>query len=113
MSVINVSQPWFDLIKQGSKKVEGRLNKGKFKDLRVGDIIHWEFKDNQVKTKITRISHYSSFYDMLMYEGLRNVLPSEGIDSLEKGVQVYRQYFSLEKEKEFGVLAIKLRLIED
>ena len=30
----NLSEPWFSLIKLGLKTVEGRLNKGDFKELK-------------------------------------------------------------------------------
>lgn len=35
------SEPWFTLISMGLKNVEGRKNKGKFKEIIVGDIIEW------------------------------------------------------------------------
>ena len=41
----NVSEPWFTLISLGLKTVEGRKNKGRFKDMQVGEIIEWTNKD--------------------------------------------------------------------
>lgn len=38
---INVQEPWFSLIKKGIKNVEGRLNKGKFCNLKINDTIIW------------------------------------------------------------------------
>lgn len=35
----HVSEPWFSLILLGLKTVEGRLNKGRFHDMKEGDII--------------------------------------------------------------------------
>jgi len=35
----NVSEPWFSLINLGLKTVEGRKDKGRFHDMKVGDII--------------------------------------------------------------------------
>lgn len=37
----HVSEPWFSLILLGIKKVEGRLNKGRFGEMKEGDIIEW------------------------------------------------------------------------
>ena len=34
-----VSEPWFTLISMGLKSVEGRKNKGRFKEMKVGDIV--------------------------------------------------------------------------
>jgi hypothetical protein len=35
----HLSEPWFTLISLGLKTVEGRKNKGKFKEMQVGDIV--------------------------------------------------------------------------
>jgi hypothetical protein len=35
----NISEPWFTLISLGLKTVEGRKNKGRFKEMQVGEII--------------------------------------------------------------------------
>ena len=45
---------------------------------------------------------------MLESEGLNRVLP--GIQSIEDGVNVYRQFYSTELEEENGILAIHLQL---
>lgn len=34
-----ISEPWFSLISLGLKTVEGRKNKGRFKEMKIGDII--------------------------------------------------------------------------
>jgi ASC-1-like (ASCH) protein len=40
-----VSEPWFTLISMGLKSVEGRKNKGRFKEMKVGDIVAWTNND--------------------------------------------------------------------
>ena len=35
---INIIEPYLSYILNGQKIIEGRLNKGKFKDLKIGDI---------------------------------------------------------------------------
>ena len=42
----NLSEPWFSLIKLKIKKVEGRLNKGDFANMNIGDFIL--FTNNEV-----------------------------------------------------------------
>ncbi len=121
---INVQEPWFTLIKKGIKTVEGRLNKGKFCNLKINDTITWNnssddiyknLKSSQLaslfKTKIVRITKYDSFYKYLIFEGLKNTLPSNDINSIESGLNIYYKFYSPEKEKEHGVLAIELELI--
>ena len=108
----NVSEPWFSLILLGLKTVEGRKNKGRFKDMKVGDIIEWknnDFKPRSVLTEIIGKAEYSTFREYLEIEGLEKCLPS--IQSIDNGIDVYFKYYTKEEEKEFGVVAIRLKVI--
>jgi ASC-1-like (ASCH) protein len=110
---ITVKNPWFNYIKEGKKTVEGRLNKGMFSKLKIGDVINWlhitkNKKKLICKTTITSITKYSSFREMLEMETLENVLPN--ISSIDEGVKIYHQYYTLDDENKFGVIAITLNL---
>jgi len=108
----HLSEPWFTLISLGLKTVEGRKNKGKFKDMQIGDIIQWhneDFKERKILTKITGKSEYKTFEEYLTSEGLNKCLP--GMPSIEHGLSVYFKYFTKEDEAKFGVVAIRLELL--
>ena len=108
----NVSEPWFSLISLGLKVVEGRKNKGRFKEMNVGDIIEWtnnDFNPRSCKTKIIGKKEYPTFREYLEKEGLKKCLPS--ISNIEDGLSVYFKYFTKEDEKEYGVVAIRLKLM--
>jgi ASC-1-like (ASCH) protein len=108
-----LSEPWFSLISLGLKTVEGRKNKGRFKEMEVGDIIEFtnnDFNSRSVLTRITRKTEYSTFTEYLETEGLDRCLP--GIPDLETGLSVYYKYFTKEDEKEFGVIAINIELVK-
>jgi ASC-1-like (ASCH) protein len=108
----HLSEPWFSLINLGLKTVEGRKNKGRFKDMKVGDIIEWyneDFKPRKMKTIITGKSEYKTFEEYLTTEGLENCLP--GIPTMEHGLSVYYKYFTKEDEAEYGVVAIQIKNI--
>ena len=108
----NVSEPWFSLILLGLKTVEGRKNKGRFKDMKVGDIVEWknnDFKPRSVLTEIIGKAEYSTFREYLEIEGLEKCLPS--IQGIDNGTDVYFKYYTKEEEKEFGVVAIRLKVI--
>jgi ASC-1-like (ASCH) protein len=105
----HVSEPWFSLILLGLKTVEGRLNKGRFGDMKEGDIIEWyndDFEHRSITTIITQICHYSSFESYLTKEKLKYCLPS--ISSIKDGVNVYYKYYTPENESKFGIAAIHL-----
>jgi ASC-1-like (ASCH) protein len=105
---ITVKEPWFSLIKNEKKTVEGRLNRGLFKRINVGDVIVWVNKNIKCTTIITYLNNYSSFRELLEKEGLGKVLPT--IKSVDAGVNLYHQYFSEKDEEENGVVAIGLKI---
>ncbi len=110
--VKDVQEPWFTLIALGLKTVEGRLNKGSFKDMKVGETVLWEndkLFPRKVLTRIVRITKYTGFEDYLQTETLPKCLP--GILNIEQGLQVYYKYFSKEDESQYGVLAIEVEII--
>ena len=103
-----VSEPWFSLIKLGIKTVEGRLAKGEFAQMKVDDIIEFSNDsfgfDRKFQVKITKINKFKTFESYLRGKKLSKCLP--GIDNLTDGVRIYRQFYSEEDEKKFGILAI-------
>lgn len=108
----HVSEPWFTLISLGLKTVEGRKNKGIFKEMKSGDIIEWENSDfghRSIQTKVVGKAVYKSFKEYLENEGLENCLP--GITNIENGLAVYYRYYSKKDEAEYGVVAIRLERI--
>lgn len=108
---LTIKQPWFDLIKSGKKTIEGRLKRGIFIKLKPNDIIIWEHKKLNLKVTVKYINNYNSFEEMLKKEGMEKVLPN--INSIEAGVNKYHEYFSLEDEKQYGVISIGMQLIQE
>ena len=106
---ITVKEPWFSFIKEGKKKIEGRLNRGLFQKINKNDIVIWMNRDQKVKVRITDKRVYKNFREMIEKEGLDKVLPS--IKTIDDGVNVYRQYFSETDEINNGVVAIEMNVI--
>ena len=107
---LSLKQPWFNYIKNGEKKIEGRLCKGLFKKLKIGDKVLWYNNNLKVMTKIIDIIKYKSFNELLVTEKLNNVLTN--IKSIEEGVSIYNKFYSPEDEEKFGVIGIKLEVID-
>lgn len=108
----SVSEPWFSLISLGIKSVEGRLDKGDFQNMAIGDLVKWindDFQPRSVLTKIVRKTKYSSFNEYLKAEGLDKCLPT--FKSLDDGVKVYHKYYSYQDEQQYGVIAICLEVV--
>ena len=111
---ISIQNPGFNLIKSHKKTVEGRLDKGVFSHLQVGDTVYWYHTQTgeEVKTNIENITKYPSFTSYLSTEGLETTLPLDTIDTIDKGVDLYYRYYTPEKEQMCGVLALQLKIGE-
>jgi ASC-1-like (ASCH) protein len=102
---INVQEPYHSYILNGKKTVEGRLNKGKFATINIGDII--EIEPEKIQFDVVEKNIYSNFKSMIEKEGVNTVIPDK--QTLEEAVNVYYKFYTKEQEKEFGVVAIKIR----
>ena len=100
-----MQEPYKSQILSGQKTVEGRLNKGKFWALKIGDYL--QFEESWEKLKVVNLTSYTSFQSMLENEGLKHVLPD--IKTIEQGIAVYRKFYTPEQEMEFWVLAIEMK----
>jgi len=113
MKEINVSEPWFSLMKNKKKRIEGRLNKGVFSSLEKGEIIKFvNGSDKQVsfKAKIKKIVKYNTFEEYLSQEGLKRTLPK--VLTIEEGCNIYYKYYTREQEREYKILAIYIKKID-
>lgn len=107
---ISVSPHWFQFIKDRRKTVEGRLNKGKFANMKKGDtLIISNDKQSVVVAVITNVIKYRTFEEYLVQEGLSRTLP--GTRNIRDGVDIYRKFYNEKMENEFGVLGIHLHKV--
>jgi ASC-1-like (ASCH) protein len=105
----HLSEPWFELILNGLKTVEGRLNKGSFCKMIPGDqLLFYNDQGENFKVIITDIKHYKGFRQLLKKETLKKTLP--GVKKIDDGVGIYRDFYSEKDEEKYGVLAIRFRL---
>lgn len=111
-----IRQPWFTLIKEGFKEVEGRLYKGEVKDYKIGDTINIINKNiNGVQkilpVEITKLTKYPDFKSLLYNEKLFRVLP--GFPSIRTGNELYEKIYPHRVIKENGALAITFKILGD
>ena len=107
-----VSEPWFSLIKNGEKTVEGRLDKGDWGRMEEREKIIFFNNNEEFKVRINSIKKYKSIEKMIISEKLKNILP--GIRTIKEGVKIYEDppiNFNEEKQKMYGVIAIKFTII--
>ena len=108
----HLSEPWFTLVMLGVKTVEGRLNKGEFGKIQVGDIITFYNDDaiyREFNVKIIEIANYSNFESYLRKETLKKCLP--GFFKIKDGLKVYYKYYSKEDEEKYKIKAFRMELL--
>lgn len=98
---LHVQEPYFTQLKDGLKTVEGRGAVGDYNRIGSGSLI---LCNKCLVLKVQDVHGYLSFSEMLQAESLAKVLP--GIKTIDEGVQVYRRFYTEEKEKTNGVIAI-------
>lgn len=103
---LNVQPKYFTDIREGLKILEGRLAKEKYRLLNIGDTILFDNGDDTIVKKIDGIHIFDSFSSGADFLRVKNIIP--GIESVSELVSIYRQFYSEEDEKKYGVVFLKL-----
>lgn len=111
--------PWLDWIEQGLKKYDGRLNRGSWKNIEVGDVIVWSDvgrnessnpnKGKIVETKVTKLKYYPNFVEAFRDLG-QKMVPIKNITE-EEVTAIYLKFFKKNDIKKYGAVAIGLKVI--
>ncbi|KAG9444659.1 hypothetical protein H6P81_015999 [Aristolochia fimbriata] len=105
---LHVQEPFFTQLREGLKTVEGRCAVGNYNRIAQGDLL---LLNKCLLLEVQCVGHYSSFSELLKTEGLAKVLP--GIETVDEGIQVYRNFYTEEKEKTNGVRGISVSRLAD
>jgi len=100
----------FERIKNGTKTVEFRLYDDKRKQIKVGDKIEFS-KLPELQEKL--VVEVLELYQEKTFKDLFKKLYKESEEEIEKKTNSMYQYYSSEKEKEYGVVGIKISLISN
>lgn len=111
-----IETQYFDLIVEGKKTVEGRVNMPDVANLQVGDFVSFKDEINrEIICKVTTVSKYPNFTKMLVSEGVTNMLPTIDSDTnstlemIVKGDKIYRSFPGYnENVKKYGAIAFGL-----
>ncbi len=102
----------FIKIRNGSKTIELRLNDEKRQQVQVGDFIEFSLLDNpteKIQTRVTVLHHFDSFQEL--YASLPKEKLSYSSSDMPNPDHMY-EYYPREKQEQYGVLGIELRMTE-
>ena len=109
MKIINIhkKEPYHSMVINGLKTVEGRLNKGKFAEIEIGDVLM--MRPENKRFRVVGKRRYKTFKEMLEAEGIKNVLPDK--NNIEEATKVYKKFYKKSQENKYGALAIRIKRI--
>lgn len=108
---MNLQTSSFDKIKNGTKVIELRLFDDKRKDINLNDIIIFNKESEKkelLKTKVIGLFRYNSFEDLFKDFGPKYF----GEKTIEQMIIDVQKFYSKERQKENGVLGIKIEIIK-
>ena len=110
---MRLADDYFDLMKQGKKKIEIRLNDEKRQLLNIGDIIEFEKvgnPDEKIRTKILDLKIYSTFKELLDNNDINEC--GKDTDTKESMLELLKKFYSDDEEEKYNALAIKVGAVE-
>jgi Uncharacterized conserved protein len=107
---MNLQSKYFDFIKDGTKRIELRLYDGKRRSIQLEDIIEFaKFDDEKFKAEVVGLLRYNSFADL--FEDFDISILADSSMTKQELLEVLGEFYSEEKQAEFGVIGIRIKLI--
>lgn len=107
---MNLQPKYFDFIKDGTKRIELRLYDEKRQLIRLGDIIEFTKSDDEkIKAEVIGLLLYSSFNDL--FEDFDISILADATMTKQELLDVLGKFYTSEKQAEFGVVGIRLKLL--
>ena len=107
---MNLQPKYFDFIKGGTKRIELRLYDEKRQSIQLGDIIEFaKSEDEKFKAEVVGLLRYNSFADL--FEDFDISILADSSMTKQELLEVLEEFYSEEKQAEFGVIGIRIKLI--
>lgn len=107
---MNLQPKYFDFIKDGTKRIELRLYDKKRQSIQLGDIIEFAKSDDEkFKAEVVGLLRYNSFADL--FEDFDISILADSSMTKQELLEVLGEFYSEEKQVEFGVIGIRIKLI--
>ena len=106
---MNLQSKYFDFMKEGTKRIELRLFDEKRSQIELGDIIEFSKSEkDKLKAEVIGLLRYRSFKDL--FEDFDISLLADASMTKEELLSILSEFYTPEKQAEYGVVGIRLRL---
>ena len=107
---MNLRPKYFDFIKDGTKRIELRLYDEKRRSIQLGDIIEFAKSDDEkFKAKVVGLLRYNSFANL--FEDFDISILADSSMTKQELLEALGEFYTEEKQAEFGVIGIRIKLI--
>jgi len=121
MSEIGIESTLVEAIKSGDKTIEVRLAKPRFLLIQEDDILSiredfyyegdiLESLSHAMEVRVTQVLYFESFKEAFEAINFEAAIPTA--TSVDDAVKKYREFYSVEEEREFGIVAFSIEPIE-
>ena len=110
---MNLQPEYYNFILNGTKRIEMRLYDEKRQSIKLGDTIKF-LKEPELSesfnAKVIGLLRYNSFKDM--FKDFDISILSDKSMTKEELIKVLEQFYTKEKQEQYGVLGIRIELID-
>jgi len=106
-----VKEPFFGQLKDGTKRFEGRIDRGSWSLFEKDDIVYINQNmcfEKSLRFKIINIFYYLNFEEALRDKGVDKVMPQKTFD---EAVEEYQKIYDLTIQEDEGVMLMELERI--
>lgn len=105
---MNLQTKYYNFIKNGTKRIELRLFDEKRKEIKIWDEIEFSNGEESFLTEVTNLFKFESFEKL--FENFRVETLADKSMNKKELLEVLNEFYSKDKQKEFGVLGIEIKL---
>ena len=108
---MKIQPEYFDFIKNGTKRIELRLNDEKRSIIKIGDNIEFlrePEKEEKLNVRVIGLLKYSSFKEL--FNDFDISILSDSSMSKDELINVLQKFYTLEDQEKYGVLGIRIEL---
>ena len=105
---MNLQDKYFDFIKNGTKRIELRLNDEKRQRIEISDLIEFSNEKDKFTAKVVGLLKYQDF--KTLFNDFEIEILADKTMTKEELLGVLSEFYTPEKQEKFGVLGIRVEL---
>ena len=112
--IVHLHPEVFDIVLQGDKDVEIRVNDEKRRQLKVGDTLLFLKRPDdleQLRAKITNLVYFKDFLEVVEYYEMKRIYLEE--TTKEEYLSIMKQFYSDDDVHKYGVVGIEFEQVKN